>query len=233
MPGSKSVRLSTFSLAIAAGLFGAAMTAAQQPARSGAFTAEQARAGRTLYQTACVSCHQADLQGAFEAPPLAGGNFMNTWRNRPASDLFTRIHNTMPISNPGSLSDQDAVNLVAFILQANGASAGTQPLAAGTNVPIGSVATGAAPQAAATGSDEDAAPRASSAPRNANVRLGLLVEGEVKNYVPVTDDMLLETGSGRLADGSRRLSGLEPQRALASHARQRERPASRVVLEHE
>ena len=42
-----------------------------------------------------------------------------------------------------------------------------------------------------------------------------------------------QTGSGRLADRSRRLSGLEPQRALASHARQREGPAAGVVLEHE
>ena len=192
MLGSKSVRLSVFTVAIVAGLFSAAMTAAQQPARSGPFTAEQARAGRAVYQSTCVSCHQADLQGAFEAPPLAGGNFMYTWRNRPTSDLFTRIRNTMPISNPGSLSDQDALSLVAFILQSNGASAGTQPLAAGTIVPIGAVATGAAPQAAAAGSDEDAGTRASGAPRNPNVRLGLLVEGEVKNYVPVTDEMLLK-----------------------------------------
>ena len=103
------------------------ISAAQQPARTGPFTAEQAAAGRAIYQATCSTCHLADMKGTFEAPPLAGANFLNTWRNRPTSDLFTRIRNTMPISNPGSLSDQDAANLVAYILQANGAKAGTQP----------------------------------------------------------------------------------------------------------
>src|SRR6202140_5109230 len=119
-----------------------AMAAAQQPARTGPFTAEQAAAGRAIYQATCSTCHLADMKGTFEAPPLAGANFLNTWRNRPTSDLFSRIRNTMPITNPGSLSDQDAVNLVAFILQADGAAAGMQALTPETIVPIGAVATG-------------------------------------------------------------------------------------------
>ncbi len=164
------------------------LAAAQQPARSGPFTAEQATAGRAIYQSTCAACHLPDMKGTFEAPPLAGANFMNTWRNRPTSDLFTRIRNTMPISNPGSLSDQDAANLVAFILQANGAIAGTQALTAETIVPIGAVATGGAPPPAMQGGEEGAAPRPSAAPRI----VGLTVMGEVKNYVPVTDEMLLK-----------------------------------------
>src|SRR6202140_1228986 len=105
-----------------------ALDAAQQPARPGPFTAEQASTGRAIYQATCSTCHLPDLKGAFEAPPLAGANFMNMWRNRPTSYLFSRIRNTMPITNPGSLSNQDAVNLVAFILQADGAAAGMQAL---------------------------------------------------------------------------------------------------------
>ena len=118
------------------------MAAAQQPARTGPFTAEQATAGRAIYQATCSTCHLPDMKGTFEAPPLSGANFMNMWRSRPTSDLFNRIRTTMPITNPGSLSDQDAVNLVAYILQANGAIPGTQPLTAETIVPIGAVATG-------------------------------------------------------------------------------------------
>src|SRR4029077_7044687 len=114
--------------AIAALGISVAMVAAQQIARPGTFTAEQAAAGRAIYQSTCSSCHLSDLKGAFEAPPLAGANFMNMWRNRPTSDLLTRIRTSMPINNPGSLSDQDAANLVAYILQANGATAGTQAL---------------------------------------------------------------------------------------------------------
>ena len=121
-----------------------ALAAAQQSTRPGPFTAEQATAGRAIYQATCSTCHLPDLKGTFEAPPLSGANFMNMWRNRPTSDLFTRIRTSMPISNPGSLSDEEAVNLVAYILQANGATAGTQALTPATIVPIGAVTTGAA-----------------------------------------------------------------------------------------
>src|SRR5579863_6111309 len=177
MLGAKIFRTLIGSAAGAAGA-SIAMAAAQQPARTGPFTAEQANAGRAIYQATCSTCHLPDMKGTFEAPPLSGANFMNTWRNRTASDLFSRIRNTMPISNPGSLSDQDAVNLVAFILQANGAIAGAQTLAAGTLVPIGAVATGEAPPSAAQSGAENAAPRASAPPRTASVPLGLLVAGE-------------------------------------------------------
>jgi alcohol dehydrogenase (cytochrome c) len=182
-----------------------AMAAPQQPARPGPFTAEQAAAGRAAYQSTCASCHLPSLLGTFEAPPLAGANFMNTWRTRTASDLFTRIRGTMPLSNPGSLSEQDAINLVAYILQANGAAAGAQALTPETLVPIGAVATGNSPQpapqpapssaqaATPQASAESSAPRAPAAPRAAGVPLGLTVSGEVKNYVPVTDEMLLKT----------------------------------------
>jgi alcohol dehydrogenase (cytochrome c) len=131
------------------------------------------------------------MKGTFEAPPLSGANFMNTWRNRAVSELVVKIRATMPLSNPGSLTDQDAVDLAAFILQSNGAPAGTQSLTVDTLVPIGAVATGGAPAAASQRGEEDSAPSAAM-PRTASVPLGLLVTGEVKNYTPVTDEMLLK-----------------------------------------
>lgn len=171
-----------------AGFAVAAFSAQQAAPRPGPFTAEQANAGRALYQTTCASCHLADMKGTFEALPLAGPNFMNTWRNRPTSDLISRIRNSMPLTSPGSLSEQDAVNLAAFILQSNGATASTQALTAGSLVPIGAVTTGAVP-VAAQNEEEAAAPRAAAAP---NRPLGLIVAGDIKNYVPVTDEMLLK-----------------------------------------
>jgi alcohol dehydrogenase (cytochrome c) len=169
-----------------------AIAAAQQPARPGIFTAEQAAAGRATYEATCSACHLPDLKGTFEAPPLAGANFMNMWRNRPASDLFTRIRTSMPISNPGSLSNEEAANLVAFILQANGATAGAQVLTQETITPIGAVTSEGAPQSPSEEMGEMPAPRASTPPRAASVPLGISVAGEVKNYVPVTDEMLLK-----------------------------------------
>jgi len=190
------LRLSQIQAGIAAGVVIAAsglaiaLTAAQQPARTGPFTAEQANAGRTVYETICSTCHQADMKGTFEAPPLAGANFMNMWRNRTTSDLVSRIRTSMPITNPGSVSEQEAVNVTAYILRANGASAGSQALTAGTLVPIGAVAGGGTPPPAMQVPEEDAAPRVSAAPRTAPP--GLTVTGEVKSYVPVTDEMLLK-----------------------------------------
>ncbi len=195
MPARKAFRFAicgaTFGAIAAVGI-SFAFASAQQPARTGPFTAEQANAGRALYQTTCSSCHLSNLQGTFEALPLAGANFMNTWRNRTTSDLFTKIRTSMPLSNPGSLTDQDAVDLVAYILQANGATPGTQSLAPETMVPIGAVATGGAPASAPQTPGAMPAPGAPAPPPAAGVRLGLLVPGEVKNYVPVTDEMLLK-----------------------------------------
>ena len=50
-------------------------------------TADQAAAGRTAYLANCAGCHLPDMSGRNEASPLAGANFMNTWRERttPAS----------------------------------------------------------------------------------------------------------------------------------------------------
>ncbi len=174
---------------LAAGSATISASPAQQTARTGPFTAEQAAAGRELYASTCSACHLSTMQGTFEAPPLSGTNFLNTWRNRAVSELIAKIRTSMPLSNPGSLSDADASNLSAFILQSNGAKPGPQALTASTLVPIGAVATGGAPPRAAQGNDEDAGPRS---PRAANVPLGLLVSGEVTNYVPVTDEMLLK-----------------------------------------
>ena len=48
-----------------------AMTAAQpQPANRSVFTADQATIGATAYATACARCHQPDLRGSIDAPPL-------------------------------------------------------------------------------------------------------------------------------------------------------------------
>src|ERR1700692_173821 len=92
-------------------------TNAQQPAKAGPYTVEQATAGRATYQAKCATCHLPDMKGSNEAPPLTGVNFANAWRDRTASDLFNRIRTTMPLTDPGSLSDEEAVNIVAYIFQ--------------------------------------------------------------------------------------------------------------------
>ena len=70
-------------LTSAVSALGVAIAAAQQPPAGNAiYTAEQATIGQTAFQTTCARCHQPDLRGSYEAPPLTGTNFMNAWRGR-------------------------------------------------------------------------------------------------------------------------------------------------------
>jgi alcohol dehydrogenase (cytochrome c) len=175
------------------------------------FTAAQAAAGQTAYQARCASCHLNDLGGQNEAPQLAGGDFMNAWRTQGVDALYGYIRAAMP---PGTarLSDEEYLNITAYILQQNGAAAGAQPLAATVTVPVGSIASGQRPagqQAAAQpdagrGAGRGAVPAGGrgaagrgAAPGGAPggrggppAPRGLTVNGEVKNFVPVTDEML-------------------------------------------
>ena len=176
-----------------------AMLAQGQQRPAGPFTAEQASAGRTAYQENCSGCHLPDLVGRNEAPPLAGGNFMNTWGGRTTRELLALIQTTMPPGGPGSLGADVYADIAAFILAANGATPGNQPLTASTSVTISSIATGQAP-AGRQGGRGAAAQGAGAGPGRGPARptalRGLTVKGEVKNYVPVTDEMLQRPDAG-------------------------------------
>ena len=164
----------------------------QQPAPS-VFTLEQAAAGRAAYDANCAACHRPDLAGNFEAPQLAGGNFITTGRDRPASVLITRIDETMPPGNAGGVSQAMATDIAAFILQANGAVPGTERLTPVTAALIGQVGLRQAPPVLAAG---QGAPAGAPAAPAAAQPLGLTVAGEVPNYVPVTDEMLRNPPAG-------------------------------------
>src|SRR5882672_10187258 len=128
-----------FLLATAAvGIVGIALVEGQQSPVA-VYNAEQAAAGRAAYQATCAACHQPDLSGRNEAPPLAGGNFQSTWRTRSTRDLFEYMQSTMPPAGTSLTADQ-YLAITAFILQSNGAPAGAQALTPTTAVAIGTIA---------------------------------------------------------------------------------------------
>jgi mono/diheme cytochrome c family protein len=86
-------------------------------AQEGVYTDAQAKRGQDLFTGRCVSCHGRELQG-LEGPPLTGGEFLKVWAPKPLSDLVTKIQNTMPDDNPGTLTRPEAADLVSYILQA-------------------------------------------------------------------------------------------------------------------
>ena len=159
---------------------GIILTAGQERRPRGVFTAAQAESGRTAYQASCASCHAENLAGQSTEPPLAGPAFISTWGGRTVRELLSFTQAAMPPGGAGTLSEETYVNILAFILHSNGAPSGTESLTATTAVAINAVAT------VQREAPDGAAPE----------RLGLLVAGEVKNFVPVTDAMLRNPDPG-------------------------------------
>jgi len=81
--------------------------------------ADQAGRGHSTYTEQCSTCHQEDLSGTDMVPALAGSAFIARWDGKTAKDLFSQTSMTMPASSPGSLTQQEYLNVTAYILQAN------------------------------------------------------------------------------------------------------------------
>ena len=93
----------------------------------GAYTAEQAGRGQNVYVSKCSECHDGGIMG----PELWGRDFLSEWDGKNVRSLFEAVKGTMPADTPGSLSERDALDVVAYILQENGQPAGSSPLEAG------------------------------------------------------------------------------------------------------
>jgi alcohol dehydrogenase (cytochrome c) len=88
------------------------------------FTAEQAAAGREVYEEACAECHLSSLRGSFEAPELAGASFRQAWGDQPIADLLDYTRETMPDGAPESLSDEQYTAVIAYLVEVNGGAFG-------------------------------------------------------------------------------------------------------------
>lgn len=100
----------------------------------GAYTAAQAERGTKTFNSSCSMCHGQSLGGGPGTPPLAGPEFMFTWQDRSAAELFDYVKANMPPSSVGSLTDQQYADVVAVILKANGTSPGEVELTADPTV---------------------------------------------------------------------------------------------------
>ncbi len=165
----------------------------------GPFTAAQVEAGRAAFAGSCAACHRADLSGATDALPLAGSSFMSAWSGRTTAQLYDKIHGSMPATAPGSLDEKTYTELVAFILHANGAAAGTTAFTPATATRIGAIANGAIPDDVAHPAALTPAQQARAAAQGQmsvpgrfalDQKPGLLLEGHIQNYAPVTEATL-------------------------------------------
>ncbi len=182
---------------VGAGLTAAGIAFAQQTMAP--YTAAQAAQGRADYMANCAGCHQANLSGGGEAPSLAAGNFMKTWGGKSTRELYAYIRQAMPLGKGGSLPDATYANIVAFLLAANGATAGGTLLTGATDMRVDLLANGVVPADIAAGTGAAAAPAA--------MVTGLTVKGMVSGYAPVTDQMLLNPPEGDWLMGRRNYQG--------------------------
>src|SRR5436190_11418979 len=112
-----------------------AVVGGQQPPQASVFTPAQAQSGQAIYAQNCSACHGTNFEGSGDAPALAGGTFLLKWNPKPVSELFGYIMQSMPPTSPGSLGEPASLNVTAYILQRNGAQAGSQPLSASVSSP--------------------------------------------------------------------------------------------------
>jgi len=94
----------------------------------GVYTDAQAARGATAFSARCANCHGADLGGTGEAPALSGARFLSDFDGVSLGDVFDRIRTTMPQDNPGSLTRDEAADILAYLLKANALPAGAKEL---------------------------------------------------------------------------------------------------------
>ena len=85
-----------------------ALAAALPPAT---YLPAQAAHGKEIYDQTCATCHQATK--------FVGQEFVESWNDRRVYDFYSLVRGTMPLDNPGGLKEQEYLDVVAYLLQAN------------------------------------------------------------------------------------------------------------------
>ena len=83
--------------------------------QDGVYSETQAQRGEQTYAKSCASCHGADLSGSGQAPALGDADFNKEWDGQSLSDLFDRIHATMPADAPGTMKPEEVADVMAFL----------------------------------------------------------------------------------------------------------------------
>jgi mono/diheme cytochrome c family protein len=93
----------------------------------GIFTKEQVDRGKKHFLSHCTFCHGENLNGA-EGPPLRGSSFARNWSGHYLDRLYLRLKEKMPADNPSLVSDEEKLDILAFLLYTNGFPLGDKEL---------------------------------------------------------------------------------------------------------
>lgn len=124
---------------LAAGMLGANATENEGEDLHAWFTEEQAEQGQRTFAVSCGGCHGVDMVDVFAGYATAEAYY-----------LFSS--GSMPADNPGSLADQQYVDIIAYLMREVGFPAGEERLTPDREVLRQIVPADAA---AAGGEDED------------------------------------------------------------------------------
>lgn len=106
-------------------------------ATASAYTTEQASNGKVLYGKYCAICHGANGEGGTvpaqfgkmagtKASPVAGPGYLPKMKTAGMAYEFAKKN--MPANKPGSLKDNEYLDIISFALQANNVNPDGKPL---------------------------------------------------------------------------------------------------------
>src|ERR1700744_4577934 len=85
----------------------------------GVYTKDQAERGEGKFGAMCSGCHR----GGFSGP-----QFMQRWREDKISSFYNFVRKNMPLGGAGSGSQQDYLDITAWVLSSNNFPAGNAEL---------------------------------------------------------------------------------------------------------
>jgi mono/diheme cytochrome c family protein len=122
--------IAVFGFLLYQALFWAGDVSSASTQADGLFTAAQAARGGAVYARSCAECHGQNLEGK-TSTALTSSRFTTKWADgkHTVDDLYFVIRTQMPYGSPGTLTNQQYIDIVAFVLQKNGYRAGGKELA--------------------------------------------------------------------------------------------------------
>jgi len=97
-------------------------TDSQKTTRDKLYSKEQAARGEAIYVKHCERCHTPEKVPAGKKPgaPIFGDKFFENWADKPLGEMFDAILNTMPSDGTAVLTVDQALDVTAHLLKANG-----------------------------------------------------------------------------------------------------------------
>ncbi len=84
--------------------------AVKKTTKARVYSAAQATRGEDLYMSLCLSCHP---------PATYTGAVFKTWQGRNLGELLAFLQEKMPKNDPGSLTDKEYADVIAYLLKLN------------------------------------------------------------------------------------------------------------------